>query len=79
MTPRADADRDDVLHPERQELQSEPERGAYERRSADPAGRPTPFVDGPTGPAAPADSEQEGTQTNTTFGTTPGEREGRAR
>ena len=142
MTSRHEANRPDDrhaddLHPERREPLGEPERGAYERRSADPAGRPVPFVDGPTGPAPLAselrgdpgeegdrrgeggalagavggtavagpvggaigavvggvvgsaqddgprdeagDTDPPGTQSNTTFGTTPVEREGRAR
>lgn len=52
------SDRDE-LHPERDEGPAEPERGAYERRSEDPAGRITPFVDGPTGPS-PLASELRG-------------------
>jgi len=31
--------------------QQEPERGRDERRAIDPAGRPEPYVEGPTGPA----------------------------
>jgi hypothetical protein len=35
------------------------ERGVYEQRAVDPAGRPEPYVDGPTGPA-PLATESRG-------------------